>query len=125
MNSGVKPQKQIVFIAKSPKKPFLLTNSGVTSSILGVSGLKLHSSSTKPVNFLGAQSSLEVAQFSFGGTSSDLGGGTAPDCPPPVAPGLRRRLIKASSWEIPFVYCLQYLYWIYYSRSHLSLKRFF
>ena len=81
MNSGVKPQKQTVFIAKSTKIQFLLTNCGDITSSLGVSGLELHSSSTKPVNFFGAQSSLEGAQFSFGGKSSDLGG-TAPECPP-------------------------------------------
>ena len=74
MNVEVKPPKQIVFIAKSMKKTFLLTNSGVTSSILRVSGFELYSSSTEPVNFFGAQ-------FLFGGgTNSDLGG-TAPECP--------------------------------------------
>ena len=83
MNSGVKPQKQTVFITKSTTKQFLLTNSGVINSILGVSGLELLSSSIKPVNFFGAQSSLKGAQLSFEGeTSSDLGG-TALECPPP------------------------------------------
>ena len=41
-------------------------SSWVITSILGVSGLELHSSSTEPVNFIGAQSSLGEAQFSFG-----------------------------------------------------------
>ena len=49
----------------------------------GVSGLKLLSSGTEPVNLFGAQSLLEGEQFSFwGGISSDLGGDTAPECPP-------------------------------------------
>ena len=78
MNSGVKPQKQSVFIAKSTKKQFLLTNSGVITSILGVSGLELHSSSTKPVNFFGAQLSLGGAQFSRGGGGTILVWGARP-----------------------------------------------
>ena len=67
MNYGVKPQKQTVFVAKSTKKHFLLTNSGVITSILGVSGLELLSSSSEPVNFFEAQSSI-------GGHNSRLGG---------------------------------------------------
>ena len=51
-NSGVKPQKR-VFIAQSPKKQFLLRNSEVITSILGVSGLELHYSGTEPVTFFG------------------------------------------------------------------------
>ena len=47
-----------VFIAKSAKKQFLLTNSGLITKSLGVSGLELHSSSTKPITFFGAQSLL-------------------------------------------------------------------
>ena len=43
---------------KSAKKQFLLTNSEVITSILGVLGLELHSSGTEPVTFFGAQSSL-------------------------------------------------------------------
>ena len=58
MNSVMKPQNKRVFIAKSAKKQFLPTNSGVIASILGVSGLKQHSSSTEPVTFFGAQTSL-------------------------------------------------------------------
>ena len=78
MNSGVKPQKKSVFIAKSTKKQFLLTNSGVITSILGVSGLELHSSNTKPVNFFGAQLSLGGGTIlTWGGHNSRLGG-TAP-----------------------------------------------
>ena len=60
-------QKQTVLVAKSTKKQFLLTNYEVRSSILRVSGLELHSSSTKPVNFFGAQSLLGGSQFLFGG----------------------------------------------------------
>ena len=81
MNSWVKPQKQTVFIAKSTKKQFLHTNSGVITNILGVSGLELHSSSTEPVNFIGAQSLLGEAQFLFGGHKQWFGGGMAPECP--------------------------------------------
>ena len=60
-------KKQTILVAKSTKNQFLLTNSGVITSFLGVSGLELHFSSTEPVNFFGAQSSLGGAQFSFGG----------------------------------------------------------
>ena len=37
-------------------------------------GLHLHSSSPEPVNFVGAQSPLKGAQFSFGGHKQSLGG---------------------------------------------------
>ena len=53
--------------AKSAKKLFLLTNSGVTTIILGVSGLELHFSGTKPVTFFVAQSSLGGHNFRLGG----------------------------------------------------------
>ena len=66
--SGVKPQKKRTFNAKSAKKQFLLTNSWMATSILGVSGLDLHSSGTKPL-FV-AKSSLGVEQFSFGGAQA-------------------------------------------------------
>ena len=69
----MKPQKR-VFFRKSAKKQFLLTNSGVITSILGVSGVELHSSGTKPVTFFRTQSSLEGAQ-------AVIWGGTAPECP--------------------------------------------
>ena len=84
MNSGMKPHKQTVLIAKFTNKQFLLTNSRVITSILGVSGLELHFSFTEPLNFFGAQSSLGGHDSRLGGTSSDLGpggGGTAPECP--------------------------------------------
>ena len=80
-NSAVKLQKKRVFITKSAKEQFLLTNSGVITSILGVSGLELHFSGTEPVTFFRAQSSLGGHNFCLGDTSSDLGG-TAPKCPP-------------------------------------------
>ena len=57
--------KKKVFTAESAKERFLLTNSGVMISILGVSSLELHSSGTEPVTFFGAQSSLKGAQFSL------------------------------------------------------------
>ena len=91
MNFGLKPQKQTVFIAKSMEKQFLLINFGVITSILGVSGLELHSSSTKPVDFFRAQSSLGGGGGTiliWGGTSSDLGRHSSMECLPPVAPGL-------------------------------------
>ena len=72
--------KKKVFIAKSAKKQFLLTNSGVTTSILRVPGIELHSSGTEPNTFFGAQSSLWGAQFSFGGTAPKcLPRGAGPD----------------------------------------------
>ena len=50
------------------------------TSILGVSGLELQSSGTKPDICFGEHSSLGGAQLSVGGdTSSDLGG-QAPKC---------------------------------------------
>ena len=68
----MKPQKK-VYIAESAKKQFLLTNSGVITSILGVSGLELLSSGTEPVTFFGAQSSLWEHNSRLRGTSSDFG----------------------------------------------------
>ena len=78
----MKPQKKRVFKAKSTKKKqFLLTKSWITASILGVSCLELHFNGTEPVNFFGAKSLLGREQFSFGGTSGNLGG-TGSECPP-------------------------------------------
>ena len=57
--------KKRVFITKSAKKRFLLTNSGVITSTLGVSGLELHSSGTEPLT-LGTILAWGV-QFSFRG----------------------------------------------------------
>ena len=48
--------KKRIFIAKPAKKQLLLTNSGVTTSILEVTGLELLSSDTEPVTFFGAHS---------------------------------------------------------------------
>ena len=59
--------KQNFFITKSAKKQFLLTNSWVITSILGVSGIELHSSGTDPVTFFGAQSSLGEHDSRLGG----------------------------------------------------------
>ena len=73
-NSGVKPQKKRVFIAKSAKKQFMLTNSGVITSILGASGLELHFSGTEHVTFFGAQSSLGGHSSCLGVTSMIWGG---------------------------------------------------
>ena len=72
-NSGVKPQKKNLY-HKICKKQFLLTNSGVITSILGVSGLEGHFSGTEFVIFLGAQSSLGGYSSCLGETNSDLGG---------------------------------------------------
>ena len=71
-NSGMKPQKKRFFVTKSAKKQFLLTNFGVITSILGVSGIELHSSGTDPVTFFEAQSSLGGIIL-VGSTSSDSG----------------------------------------------------
>ena len=49
-------------------------------------GLDVHSSSPKPVNFFGAQSSLGGTIFVWGAQAA-IWGGRAPECPP-VAPGL-------------------------------------
>ena len=59
--------KKRVFITKSAKKHFLLTNSGVITSILGVSGRELHSSGPELLTFFGAQ--------------AVIWGGTALECP--------------------------------------------
>ena len=63
------------------KKRFLSTNTGLMTSILGVSGPELHSSGTESVTSFGAQSSLGGTFLVLGGTSSDLGD-TAPKYPP-------------------------------------------
>ena len=73
-NSGVKPQKKRIFITKSAKKQCLLTNSGVITSILGVSGLELHFSVTEPVTFFWAQSSLGGHSFVWGAQAVIWGG---------------------------------------------------
>ena len=84
-NSGLKTKKRVI-TAKFAKKLLLLTNSGVITSILGVSGLELHSG-IEPVAFFVAISSLEGAQFSFGGKSSDLGDAQPRNAPPPRGAG--------------------------------------
>ena len=71
--------KKWVFIIKSAKKHFFLTNSRV-------SDLELRCSHTELVTFFGAQSSLGGHNSCFGGTSSDLEG-HGPGLPP-VASGL-------------------------------------
>ena len=85
------------------KKQFLLTNSGVITSILGVSGLELHFSGTKPVTFFGAQSSLGGHNFCFVGRCSDLGR-TALECPP-----WRRAYCKFTViyWTVTIVFSLK------------------
>ena len=87
MSSRVKPQKHTVFIAKSSLKQFLLTNSGVITSILGVSGPELHSSSTEPINFFGPQSSLGGAQFLFEGHKQSFGEAWPRNAPRGAGPG--------------------------------------
>ena len=83
MDSGVKPLKQTVFIAKSTKKKqFLLTNSRVITSSLGASGLELHSSNTEPVTFFGVQSSLGERHNSRLGEHKQWFGGHGPGMPP-------------------------------------------
>ena len=64
--SGMKLQKK-GSLMQNLQKTVLITNSWMTTSILGVSGLELLLSGTKPVNFFGAQSLLWGEQFSFGG----------------------------------------------------------
>ena len=70
--------KKKSFITKPAKKLFLLTNSGMITSILEVSGLELHFSGTEPVAFLGAQSSLggaQVVTWGGGGHGSKIPSG--------------------------------------------------
>ena len=67
------------------------------TSILGFSGLKLHSSGTDPINFFGAQSSLWGGTILvWEGTSSDLGD-TAPECPPCGAGPAEKEIESAAS----------------------------
>ena len=66
---------------KITKKQFLLANCSAVNTNLGVLGLNLHSSSPKPVNFFGAQSSLEGAQFSFGGAQAVIWGARPQNAP--------------------------------------------
>ena len=63
--SGVEPQKN-GYLLQNLRKQFLLTNSGVLTSILRVSCFELHSSGIEPLTFFGGQSLLGRAQFSFG-----------------------------------------------------------
>ena len=87
-NSGVKLQKIRSLLQNLQKRHFLLTNSGVITSILGVSGLKLHFNGNELVTFFGAQSSLwGGTSLVWGSTSSDLGG-TATKCPRGAGPVL-------------------------------------
>ena len=79
-NSMIKVKKN-VFIAKSEKKQFLLTNSGVLSSNLVVSDLELLSGGTVSATFFGGQFSLEGAQFEFGGAQAVIWGCTARNAP--------------------------------------------
>ena len=57
--------KKRIFIAKSAKKQFSLNNSWMTTSILGASGLELHSNCTEPVTFFRTQSSLGGGVHNF------------------------------------------------------------
>ena len=68
------------------RKIVLLTNSGMITSILGVSGLELHCSGTEPVTFFGAQSSLGGTILVCGGTSRDFRGAWPPNVPHDVGP---------------------------------------
>ena len=92
-NKGLRPQIYGKFpeirgeSTKITKKHFLVTNSKATTSILGVSGLDLHSSSPEPVNFFGHNPRLGGAQFSFGEAQAVIWGGHGS-----VALGLRRTL---------------------------------
>ena len=80
-DAAVKTKKKKVFIAKSAKKQFLLSNFGVMTNISGVLGLKLLSSGTEPVTFFGEQSSLEGAQFSFEGAQAVIWGARSRNVP--------------------------------------------
>ena len=77
--------KKRVFITKSAKKQFLLTDSGVITCILGVSGLELYFSGTKPVTFFGHYPRLG-AQFLFGEHMQWFGGAWSRNAPCGVGP---------------------------------------
>ena len=87
----VKPQKKGSLLQNLQKKQFLLTNSGVITSILGDTGLELHFSGTEPATFFGAQSSLGGHSSCLGGTSSDLGN------PGPGMPSVASGLLQVYS----------------------------
>ena len=90
---GATTQTNNLYCTIYKKKQFLFTNSGLINSILGVSGLELHSSRTEPVNFFEEQSSLREAQFSFWDAQAVIwGGGHGLGIPPR---GARPRWRKA------------------------------
>ena len=71
--------KKGVFITKSAKKQFLLTNSRVITCILGVSGLELHFSGTKPVTYFGHNPRLGGTILVWG-AHAVIWGSTVPEC---------------------------------------------
>ena len=98
---------------KTTKKQFLLTNSRAIISILEVSGLDLHFSTTESVSFFGTQSLLGGVQFLFGGTQAVIWGDTTPECHF-VAPGLESSLAtqtSANSSNKSQCDCLSYLFY--------------
>ena len=76
-NFGGKPQKKGLY-NKICKKQFLLTNSGVITSILGVSGLELHFSRTEPVTFFWVNSRLGGTILTWWAQAVIWGGGARP-----------------------------------------------
>ena len=74
MNNKKKKEKSFLSRNLPKKKRYLAMNTGLMTSILGISGPELHSFGTEAVTFFGAHSLLGRAHFSFGGgTSSDFG----------------------------------------------------
>ena len=78
------------------KKQFLLSNSRAVNTNLGVLGLDSHSSSPKPVNLFGAQSSLGGAQFLFRGAQAVIWGAWPPRNAPPWRRFCRGKGLKKS-----------------------------
>ena len=71
-----------------------ITKIRTVNTNLGVLGLDLHSNSPEPANVFRAQSSLEGAQFSFGGHKQSFGGARPQNAPRGAGPGVE--------WEILF-----------------------
>ena len=88
---------------KTKKKQFLLANSKAISTILGVLGLDLHSSSPEPVNLFGAQSSLGAHKKSVGGAWPRNAPGMPPRGAGPALMGTRGWFQRSGSFSFEFL----------------------
>ena len=83
-------------------------------------GLVLHSSSPEPVNFLGAQFSLDgVTIFVWGGTNSHLGG-HGPGVPPRGAGSGFVTLFSTS--KMLYIFLRHFVYYTIYNQQGLNLS---